>query len=67
MERYPDKGAVIVTGAAQGIGRRMALTLVAEGVDVCIADWNDEKGNAVRTEGADGKGPAHLRQDRCGG
>ena len=56
MERYPASGAVIITGAAQGIGRRMALTLVAEGVDVCIADWNEEKGNSVATEPTPGKG-----------
>ena len=49
MERYPTSGAVIVTGAAQGIGRRMALSLVAEGVDVCIADWNEQKGHWVAT------------------
>ena len=56
MERYPASGAVIITGAAQGIGRRMALTLVAEDVDVCIADWNEEKGNSVATEPTPGKG-----------
>lgn len=56
MERYPASGAVIITGAAQGIGRRMALTLVAEGVDVCIADWNEERGNSVATEPTPGKG-----------
>ena len=50
MKRFPS-GAVIVTGAAQGIGRRPALTLVGEGVDVCVADWNDEKGKAVAVEG----------------
>jgi 3-oxoacyl-[acyl-carrier protein] reductase len=56
VERYPDSGAVIVTGAAQGIGRRMALTLVAEGVDVCVADWNEERGQAVASEETPGKG-----------
>lgn len=56
MERYPSKGAVIVTGAAQGVGRRLALTLVSEGVDVCIADWNDEKGHAVAEERTPGAG-----------
>lgn len=56
MQRYPKKGAVIVTGAAQGIGRRLALTLVADGVDVCIADWNDEKGSAVAAEETPGTG-----------
>jgi 3-oxoacyl-[acyl-carrier protein] reductase len=56
MQRYPENGAVIVTGAAQGIGRRLALTLVAEGVDVCIADWNDEKGSIVASEETPGTG-----------
>lgn len=56
MDMFPASGAVVVTGAAQGIGRRMALTLVAEGVDVCIADWNEEKGRAVADETASGRG-----------
>ncbi|PSH65238.1 SDR family NAD(P)-dependent oxidoreductase [Phyllobacterium sophorae] len=56
MQLYPENGAVIVTGGAQGIGRRLVLTLVAEGVDVCIADWNDEKGRAVACEEAPGNG-----------
>ncbi|WP_273773101.1 SDR family NAD(P)-dependent oxidoreductase [Brucella intermedia] len=56
MKRYPENGAVIVTGAAQGIGRRLALELVAEGVDVLIADWNIEKGEAVALEATPGNG-----------
>jgi len=56
MELFPASGAVIVTGAAQGIGRRMALSLVAEGVDVCIADWNDDKGQTVASEPTPGRG-----------
>jgi NAD(P)-dependent dehydrogenase (short-subunit alcohol dehydrogenase family) len=56
VERYPASGAVIITGAAQGIGRRIALTLVAEGIDVCIADWNDDKGRAVASEATPGTG-----------
>jgi NAD(P)-dependent dehydrogenase (short-subunit alcohol dehydrogenase family) len=55
MKEFPS-GAVIVTGAAQGIGRRLALTLVGDGVDVCIADWNEEKGAAVATEATSGTG-----------
>jgi NAD(P)-dependent dehydrogenase (short-subunit alcohol dehydrogenase family) len=55
MKRFPS-GAVIVTGAAQGIGRRLALTLVEEGVDVCVAGWNDEKGKAVAVEKTPGIG-----------
>jgi NAD(P)-dependent dehydrogenase (short-subunit alcohol dehydrogenase family) len=56
MKRYPEKGAVIVTGAAQGIGRRLALNLIAEGIDVLIADWNVGKGEAVARETAPGDG-----------
>jgi 3-oxoacyl-[acyl-carrier protein] reductase len=56
MDLFPASGAVIVTGAAQGIGRRMALSLVAEGVDVCIADWNDDKGQTVASEPTPGRG-----------
>src|ERR1700722_9460351 len=55
MKEFPS-GAVIVTGAAQGIGRRLALTLVADGVDVLIADWNAEKGEAVAREKTPGTG-----------
>ncbi len=54
--RYPKHGGVIVTGAAQGIGRRLALMLAADGVDVCIADLNDEGGRAVVEEPVDGTG-----------
>lgn len=56
MQRYPENGAVIVTGAAQGIGRRLALTLVAEGIDVLLADWNAEKGEAAAREETSGTG-----------
>ena len=55
MSRFPDKGGVIVTGGAQGIGRRMAHLLADEGVGVCIADWNDEKGMAVAAEAPGGR------------
>lgn len=54
--RFPACGGVIITGAGQGIGRRLALMLAAEGVDVCIADRNEKAGNAVAAEGADAKG-----------
>ncbi|BCH29382.1 3-oxoacyl-ACP reductase [Mesorhizobium sp. L-8-10] len=54
--RFPARGGVIVTGAAQGIGRRLALMLSAEGVDVCIADSNEAGGRAVVAEGAGARG-----------
>lgn len=56
MQTYPSRGAVIVTGAGQGIGRRLALTLVTAGVDVCIADWNEDKGRSVALEETEGAG-----------
>lgn len=61
--RYPEAGGVIVTGAAQGIGRRIVHALVAEGVDVVIADWNAEKGAAVAEEPVPGRG--RRRFVRC--
>ncbi|OJY37116.1 MAG: hypothetical protein BGP06_19420 [Rhizobiales bacterium 65-9] len=50
VSRFPARGGVIVTGAAQGIGRRLALMLAAEGIDVCIADRNEQAGRAVVAE-----------------
>lgn len=48
----------IVTGGAQGIGRRTALTLAERGAAVAIADVNDERGKSVVREVTDrgGKG-----------
>lgn len=54
--RFPARGGVIVTGAAQGIGRRLALMLSAEGVNVCVVDRNEEAGQAVAAETPHGKG-----------
>jgi 3-oxoacyl-[acyl-carrier protein] reductase len=41
---------VIVTGGGQGIGRRIALTMSERGAEVCIADTNVARGNAVVSE-----------------
>ena len=46
MKRFPS-GAVVVTGAAQGIGHRLALTLVEEGVDVCVAECPGHRDSMV--------------------
>jgi len=45
------KGKVaIVTGAASGIGKQIALTFAREGAKVAIADLNKEAADAVATE-----------------
>ncbi|HAK13229.1 MAG TPA: 1,6-dihydroxycyclohexa-2,4-diene-1-carboxylate dehydrogenase, partial [Acinetobacter radioresistens] len=40
MQRFNNK-VVIVTGAAQGIGRGVALRVAAEGAQVVMADRSD--------------------------
>jgi 2-hydroxycyclohexanecarboxyl-CoA dehydrogenase len=40
----------IVTGAAQGIGRAIALRLASEGASVAVADIQDEKAQATAAE-----------------
>ncbi len=40
----------LVTGAAQGIGRAIALCLAGEGADVIISDVNEEKAREVAAE-----------------
>lgn len=39
--------SALVTGAATGIGRSIALALAAEGAQVIVADINDEQGQAT--------------------
>lgn len=46
MKRFADK-AVIVTGAASGIGKATAERLAAEGANVIVADINDEGAQEV--------------------
>lgn len=68
MTRFPDQGAVIVTGGAQGIGRRLVLELAAEGVPTCIVDGNAGKGEAVAQEAqALGAGSIFVRTDVADG
>jgi 2,5-dichloro-2,5-cyclohexadiene-1,4-diol dehydrogenase 2 len=56
-ERLKTKVALI-TGAASGMGATQARLFAAEGAMVCVADINDEKGQAVVTEIGDGGGRA---------
>lgn len=46
--RLPGKVA-IVTGAASGIGRAIAIRFAAEGARVVVADWNSEGGRETAT------------------
>ena len=52
------RGAVIVSGGSQGIGRCLVLDLAAAGVPVAIADVNADKGRAVAAEVAANGGRA---------
>ena len=47
--RLKDKVA-IVTGAASGIGKEIALTFAREGAKVTIADLNQDAANATARE-----------------
>lgn len=58
MQQHPPRGGVIVTGAAQGIGRQVVLDLAAAGVAVTIADLNETKGRAVAAEVSERNGRA---------
>jgi len=49
MERLKDK-VIIITGAAQGMGKAHAERALAEGAKVVITDINEEKGKAVEAE-----------------
>ncbi|MBI3800769.1 MAG: SDR family NAD(P)-dependent oxidoreductase [Deltaproteobacteria bacterium] len=40
----------LITGAAQGIGRAIALRFAAEGANVAVADLQEEKAIAVAKE-----------------
>ena len=48
----------LVTGGASGMGAAQARLFAVEGAAVCVADINDEKGQAVVQEIADGGGRA---------
>jgi len=60
MARVEDKVAV-VTGAASGIGRAIAVLLAREGARVVITDVNDADGETAAMEA--GNGAFYLAQD----
>jgi len=45
-----DGKVVVITGAAGGIGREAALLFSEEGARVCVADVNEEQGEATAAE-----------------
>ncbi len=57
--RFDGKGA-IVTGAAQGIGRAVALQLAREGARVVVADVNEAHASDVVAAIREAGGEAHL-------
>ena len=46
----PNNKTAIVTGAGQGIGKGIALTLAQEGYNIVVSDINLEEANKVATE-----------------
>jgi NAD(P)-dependent dehydrogenase (short-subunit alcohol dehydrogenase family) len=59
-----DGKAVLITGAASGIGRATALEAHAEGARLLLADLRDEQGEALAREIAqDGGSAAYARCD----
>ena len=62
--KLEDKVAVI-TGAAQGIGKAMALRFAAEGAKVVIGDLNEEASTQVAKEITDAGGEATIVTGDC--
>ena len=62
--KLEDKVAII-TGAAQGIGKAMALRFAAEGAKVVIGDLNEEASTQVAKEITDAGGEATIVTGDC--
>ena len=61
MARF-DGRVALVTGAASGMGRAIALAFAAEGAAVVVADVGVEGGEQTAAEIADGGGQAVFRR-----
>jgi len=55
-----DEKAILITGAASGIGRATAAAASAEGARLLLADVNDEQGEAVAAEIGEGASYVHC-------
>ena len=55
-----DEKAILITGAASGIGRATAAEASAEGARLLLADVNDEQGEAVAAEIGEGASYVHC-------
>ncbi|HEX2707736.1 MAG TPA: SDR family oxidoreductase, partial [Solirubrobacterales bacterium] len=55
-----DDKAILITGAASGIGRATAQEAHAEGARLLLADVNDEQGESVAAEIGDGASYVHC-------
>lgn len=55
--------SAIVTGAASGIGKEIALTFAREGAKVAIADLNKEAADATAAEISETKWRGHRRRN----
>jgi len=61
-----DEKVAIITGAAQGLGKAIALRYAHEGANIVIVDLNEKKGNEVKKEiEAFGKKALLVKIDIC--
>jgi 3-oxoacyl-[acyl-carrier protein] reductase len=60
METGPRSRSALITGAASGIGKAIALALAREGVRVIVADVNERAGRAAAAEFAKQGGEARF-------